>query len=40
MVRRASAMNVGKFAGVVELPAVKSELVPAFTQLTQDDQVS
>ena len=40
MVRRASATNLGKFAQVVELEHVKSELLPLFTVLVADEQDS
>jgi serine/threonine-protein phosphatase 2A regulatory subunit A len=38
MVRRASAHKLGTFAKVVERDAVSRELLPLFTDLTQDGE--
>lgn len=40
MVRRAAASKLGEFAKVLELDSVKSEIVPLFTNLASDEQVS
>ncbi|KAH8258979.1 hypothetical protein KR038_000981 [Drosophila bunnanda] len=40
MVRRAAANKLGEFAKVVETEYLKSDLIPNFVQLAQDDQVS
>lgn len=39
MVRRAAAGMLGSFAKVVELDYLKSELIPLFINLAQDEQV-
>lgn len=39
MVRRAAASKFGEFAQVVELEYVKSDLIPMFVNLAQDEQV-
>ena len=39
MVRRAAAGKLGEFAQVVELDYLKSELIPLFINLAQDEQV-
>jgi len=39
MVRRAAANKLGEFAKVVETEYLKSDLIPNFVQLAQDDQV-
>ena len=39
MVRRAAASKLGEFAKVVEIEYLKSDLIPNFVQLAQDDQV-
>ena len=39
MVRRAAASKLGEFAKVVELDYLKSDLIPMFTALAQDEQV-
>lgn len=40
MVRRAAAGKLGEFAKVVEVEYLKSDLIPMFVQLAQDDQDS
>ena len=40
MVRRAAASKLGEFAKVLELDSVKGEIVPFFTNLASDEQVS
>lgn len=40
MVRRAVASKLGEFAKVIELEYLKSDLVPLFTALASDEQVS
>jgi len=40
MVRRAAAAKLGEFAKVMELDYVKSELIPLFSHLAQDEQDS
>lgn len=40
MVRRAAAGKLGEFAKVVEVEFLKSDLIPMFVQLAQDDQDS
>ncbi|XP_062710820.1 serine/threonine-protein phosphatase PP2A 65 kDa regulatory subunit-like [Aedes albopictus] len=40
MVRRAAAGKLGEFAKVVELEYLKSDLIPMFVQMAQDDQDS
>lgn len=40
MVRRAAANKLGEFANVVEPEYLKSEIIPMFVNLAQDDQVS
>lgn len=40
MVRRAAAGKLGEFAKVVELDYVKSDLIPLFSHLAQDEQDS
>lgn len=39
MVRRAAAGKLGEFAKVVELESLKSDLIPMFSSLAQDEQV-
>lgn len=39
MVRRAAAGKLGEFAQVVEVDYLKSELIPLFINLAQDEQV-
>ena len=39
MVRRAAAGKLGEFAQVVELDYLKSDVIPLFTTLAQDEQV-
>ncbi|RXG56232.1 putative serine/threonine-protein phosphatase PP2A regulatory subunit [Armadillidium vulgare] len=39
MVRRAAASKLGEFAKVVELDYLKTDLIPMFTSLAQDEQV-
>ncbi|XP_013394072.1 serine/threonine-protein phosphatase 2A 65 kDa regulatory subunit A alpha isoform-like isoform X3 [Lingula anatina] len=39
MVRRAAASKLGEFAKVVEIEYLKSDLIPLFTALAQDEQV-
>ncbi len=39
MVRRSAAGKLGEFAKVVEVEFLKSDLIPMFVQLAQDDQV-
>lgn len=39
MVRRAAATKFGEFAQVVELEYLKSDLIPMFVNLAQDEQV-
>lgn len=39
MVRRAAAGMLGSFAKVVEVDYLKSELIPLFISLAQDEQV-
>lgn len=39
MVRRAAASKLGEFAYVVELDFVKSDLIPMWANLAQDEQV-
>ena len=39
MVRRAAAGKLGEFAKVVEMDFLKSELIPLFINLAQDEQV-
>ena len=39
MVRRAAAGRIGEFAKVVELDYLKSDLIPMFINLAQDEQV-
>lgn len=39
MVRRAAASKLGEFAKVVETDYLKSDLIPMFTALAQDEQV-
>ena len=39
MVRRAAAGRIGEFAKVVELDYLKSDLIPMFVNLAQDEQV-
>ena len=39
MVRRAAAGKLGEFAQVVEIDYLKSELIPLFVNLAQDEQV-
>lgn len=39
MVRRAAAGKLGEFAKVVEPEYLKSDLIPLFTVLAQDEQV-
>lgn len=40
MVRRAAAAKLGEFAKVMELDYVKSDLIPLFSHLAQDEQDS
>lgn len=40
MVRRAAAGKLGEFAKVVELEYLKSDLIPTFVQMAQDEQDS
>lgn len=40
MVRRAAASKLGEFAKVLELDSVKTEIVPLFTNLASDEQVT
>lgn len=40
MVRRAVAGKLGEFAKVIELDNLKSDLIPLFTALAADEQVS
>ena len=40
MVRRAAASKLGEFAKVVEAEYLKSDLVPMFVSLAQDEQVT
>ena len=40
MVRRAAAGRIGEFSKVVELDYLKSDLIPMFINLAQDEQVS
>jgi len=40
MVRRAAAAKLGEFAKVVETEYLKSDLIPLFTALASDEQVS
>ena len=39
MVRRASASKLGEYAKVVEVEYLKSDLIPMFVTLAQDEQV-
>ena len=39
MVRRAAASKLGEFAKVVELEYLKTDLIPMFVSLAQDEQV-
>lgn len=39
MVRRAAANKLGEFANVVESDYLKSEIIPMFVNLAQDEQV-
>lgn len=39
MVRRAAATKLGELAQVVELEYLKTDLIPMFLSLTQDEQV-
>ena len=40
MVRRAASGKLGEFAKVVEIEYLKSDLIPMFVNLAQDEQVS
>ena len=40
MVRRAAAAKLGEFANAVELEFVKSDIIPMFVNLAQDEQVN
>jgi len=40
MVRRAAASKLGEFAKAIELEYLKSDLIPLFTALAADEQVS
>lgn len=40
MVRRAAAGKLGEFAKVVEVEYLKTDLIPMFVALAQDEQVS
>lgn len=40
MVRRAAASKLGEFAKVVEVEFLKSDLIPMFVNLAQDEHVS
>ena len=40
MVRRAASSKLGEFAKAVEVEYLKSDLVPMFVNLAQDEQVS
>jgi serine/threonine-protein phosphatase 2A regulatory subunit A len=39
MVRRAAAAKIGEFSKAVELDYLKSDLIPMFINLAQDEQV-
>ena len=39
MVRRAASGKLGEFAKVVEVDFLKSDLIPMFVNLAQDEQV-
>lgn len=39
MVRRAAATKLGEFAQVLEVEYLKSDLIPMFVNLAQDEQV-
>lgn len=40
MVRRAAASKIGEFATVLDLEHLKSDLIPTFVNLANDEQVS
>ena len=40
MVRRAAAAKLGEFANAVEMEFVKSDIIPMFVNLAQDEQVN
>ena len=40
MVRRAAATKLGELAKAVELEYLKSDLIPMFVNLAQDEQVN
>ena len=40
MVRRAAASKLGEFAKAIELEYLKSDLIPLFTALAADEQVT
>lgn len=40
MARRSAASKLGEFAKVVEIEYLKSDLIPMFVILAQDEQVS
>lgn len=40
MARRAAAGKLGEFAKAVEVDILKSDLIPLFTALAQDEQVT
>ena len=40
MVRRAAAAKLGEFANAVEMEYVKSDIIPMFVNLAQDEQVN
>lgn len=40
MVRRAASGKLGEFAKVVEVDFLKSDLIPMFVNLAQDEQAS
>lgn len=39
MVRRAAAAKLGEFANAVEMEFLKSDIIPMFVNLAQDEQV-
>ena len=39
MVRRAAAAKLGEFAKVLEIEYLKSDIIPIFTSLADDEQV-
>ena len=40
MVRRAAAAKLGEFANAVEMEYLKSDIIPMFVNLAQDEQVN